>query len=100
VCFGLALEPKNGDLCYYSSLNVAILMPVFGVQIYIILFCSILFCSILCVFYCFLFYSFLMCVTVEQGQPLEASFSPDSQFVLGGSTDGKIHIWRTDTGQR
>lgn len=36
----------------------------------------------------------------NKGQPLEASFSPDSQFVLGGSTDGRIHIWRTDTGQR
>jgi len=31
--------------------------------------------------------------------PLEASFTPDSQFVLSGSTDGSIHVWKTETGQ-
>lgn len=27
----------------------------------------------------------------------EASFSPDSQFILSGSADG-VHIWNADTG--
>ncbi|KAF6034374.1 WDR82 [Bugula neritina] len=31
---------------------------------------------------------------------LEASFTPDSQFVLNGSTDGKVHIWNTETGSK
>jgi len=35
-----------------------------------------------------------------KGIPLEASFSPDSQFVFSGSTDGKIHCWNTDTGSK
>jgi len=29
----------------------------------------------------------------------EASFSPDSQFVLAGSADGSIHVWETLTGK-
>jgi len=36
----------------------------------------------------------------NKGIPIEASFTPDSQFVLGGSSDGKVHVWRPDTGQR
>jgi COMPASS component SWD2 len=36
----------------------------------------------------------------QKGIPLEASFSPDSQFVFSGSTDGKIHCWNTETGSR
>ena len=32
--------------------------------------------------------------------PLEASFSPDSQFVISGSSDGRIHIWNSDTGTK
>ena len=32
--------------------------------------------------------------------PLEASFSPDSQFVLCGSSDGKIHIWSVEKGNK
>ena len=31
---------------------------------------------------------------------LEASFSPDSQFVISGSSDGRIHIWNSDNGQK
>lgn len=34
----------------------------------------------------------------HRGIPLEASFSPDSQFVFSGSTDGKVHCWSTETG--
>ncbi|KAG0426269.1 hypothetical protein HPB47_026607 [Ixodes persulcatus] len=30
--------------------------------------------------------------------PLEASFSPDSQFVFSGSTDGRVHVWSTAEG--
>ena len=52
-----------------------------------------------------------------QGLPIEASFSPDSQFIISGSTgkhylcfsknfviliplptDGKLHVWRAETG--
>ncbi|RDD47183.1 WD repeat-containing protein 82 [Trichoplax sp. H2] len=31
---------------------------------------------------------------------LEASFTPDSQFILSGSADGQVHIWNTDTGDK
>ncbi|KAF6777866.1 hypothetical protein AHF37_02637 [Paragonimus kellicotti] len=33
-------------------------------------------------------------------QPLDASFTPDSQFVLVGSPDGLVHIWAVETGVR
>ncbi|KAK3579396.1 hypothetical protein CHS0354_029703 [Potamilus streckersoni] len=36
----------------------------------------------------------------NKGIPLEASFSPDSQFVFSGSTDGRIHCWNTETGAK
>lgn len=32
--------------------------------------------------------------------PLEASFSPDSQFIMCGSSDGKIHIWNAEKGNK
>ena len=32
------------------------------------------------------------------GMHLKASFSPDSQYVFTGSTNGKIHCWNTETG--
>lgn len=28
--------------------------------------------------------------------PLEASFTPDSKFVLSGSSDGFVHFWSTE----
>ncbi|KAH0630035.1 hypothetical protein JD844_012604 [Phrynosoma platyrhinos] len=31
---------------------------------------------------------------------LEASFTPDSQFIMIGSEDGKIHVWNGDTGMK
>ncbi|KAG8179715.1 hypothetical protein JTE90_006620 [Oedothorax gibbosus] len=30
--------------------------------------------------------------------PLETSFSPDSQFVFSGSSDGTVHVWNSETG--
>lgn len=30
---------------------------------------------------------------------MEASFSPDGQFILAGSEDGTIHIWETQSGR-
>ncbi|XP_050028038.2 WD repeat-containing protein 82 isoform X1 [Dermacentor andersoni] len=36
--------------------------------------------------------------TNNKGIPLEASFSPDSQFVFSGSTDGRVHVWSTAEG--
>lgn len=36
--------------------------------------------------------------TNTRGIPLEVSFSPDSQFVFSGSTDGRVHCWNTETG--
>ncbi|KAJ8304346.1 hypothetical protein KUTeg_017929 [Tegillarca granosa] len=39
-----------------------------------------------------------MGIANNKGIGLEASFSPDSQFVFSGSTDGRIHCWNTDTG--
>ncbi|ESO99288.1 hypothetical protein LOTGIDRAFT_231033 [Lottia gigantea] len=38
--------------------------------------------------------------TNNRGLPIEASFSPDSQFVFCGSTDGKVHSWSTETGTK
>ncbi len=32
--------------------------------------------------------------------PLEASFTADSQFVLSGSSDGKVHIWNVEKGNK
>eukprot|EP00111_Clytia_hemisphaerica_P018086 TCONS_00053506-protein len=31
---------------------------------------------------------------------LEVSFSPDSQYVLSGSSNGKIYVWSSDSGKR
>lgn len=36
----------------------------------------------------------------NKGIPIEASFSPDSQFVFSGSTDGRVHVWNADTGYK
>ena len=36
----------------------------------------------------------------NKGIALEASFSPDSQFVFSGSTDGRIYSWNAMTGAR
>lgn len=33
-----------------------------------------------------------------KGLSLEASFSPDSQFVFSGASTGKVHCWSTETG--
>lgn len=42
-------------------------------------------------------YSFLGYLN-NKGIPIEASFSPDSQFIFSGSTDGLVHNWNADTG--
>ncbi|KAH8282649.1 hypothetical protein KR054_008982 [Drosophila jambulina] len=34
----------------------------------------------------------------DKRQFLEATFSPDSQYVLSGADEGRIHIWRADSG--
>lgn len=34
----------------------------------------------------------------NKGCPLEASFTPDSKYVISGSTDGRIHIWNAEKG--
>lgn len=31
---------------------------------------------------------------------LEASFSPDSQYIFSGSSDSKIHVWNASNGKR
>lgn len=36
----------------------------------------------------------------NKGIPIEASFSPDSQFIFSGSTDGRVHVWNADTGYK
>ena len=35
-------------------------------------------------------------ISHEMGIPLEASFSPDSNYLFSGSEDGKIFIWDTE----
>ncbi|CAF0724732.1 unnamed protein product [Didymodactylos carnosus] len=32
--------------------------------------------------------------------PLEASFSPDSKYIFCGSTDGRIHVWKAENGEK
>uniref|UniRef100_A0A6M2DJP4 Putative histone H3 lys4 methyltransferase complex and rna cleavage factor ii complex n=1 Tax=Xenopsylla cheopis TaxID=163159 RepID=A0A6M2DJP4_XENCH len=36
----------------------------------------------------------------NKGIPIEASYSPDSQFIFSGSTDGRVHVWNADTGYK
>uniref|UniRef100_A0A8D3AZM6 Twinfilin n=1 Tax=Scophthalmus maximus TaxID=52904 RepID=A0A8D3AZM6_SCOMX len=36
----------------------------------------------------------------SKGVTLEASFTPDSQFVMIGSEDGKIHVWNAESGMK
>nr|CAG4649367.1 EOG090X073E [Scapholeberis mucronata]SVE93648.1 EOG090X073E [Scapholeberis mucronata] len=38
--------------------------------------------------------------TNDKKIPLEASFSPDSQFVFSGSTDGRMHVWHAESGHK
>lgn len=34
----------------------------------------------------------------NRGVPIDGGFSPDSKYVISGSTDGRIHIWDTESG--
>ena len=34
----------------------------------------------------------------NRGVPIEGGFTPDSRFVISGSTDGRIHAWNAETG--
>ncbi|XP_056381076.1 WD repeat-containing protein 82 [Hyla sarda] len=36
----------------------------------------------------------------SKGVTLEASFTPDSQFIMIGSEDGKIHVWNGESGMK
>uniref|UniRef100_A0AAY4E3T2 ADF-H domain-containing protein n=1 Tax=Denticeps clupeoides TaxID=299321 RepID=A0AAY4E3T2_9TELE len=36
----------------------------------------------------------------SKGVVLEASFTPDSQFIMIGSEDGKIHVWNAESGMK
>lgn len=36
----------------------------------------------------------------SEGIPIESSFSPDSQFVFAGSTDGRVHVWNAASGHK
>lgn len=45
-----------------------------------------------------IFYISLIGHLNNKGIPIEASFSPDSQFIFSGSSDGRVHVWNADTG--
>ncbi|CAL8353580.1 WD repeat-containing protein 82 isoform X2 [Gadus morhua] len=36
----------------------------------------------------------------SNGIPLQACFTPDSQFVMIGSEDGRVHVWSTESGMK
>ncbi|XP_055365201.1 uncharacterized protein LOC114855832 isoform X3 [Betta splendens] len=36
----------------------------------------------------------------SRGVTLEACFTPDSQFVMIGSEDGRVHVWSTESGMK
>ncbi|XP_010773574.1 WD repeat-containing protein 82-like isoform X3 [Notothenia coriiceps] len=36
----------------------------------------------------------------SKGTSLEACFTPDSQFVMIGSEDGRVHVWSTESGMK
>ena len=36
----------------------------------------------------------------ESGLSLEACYSPDEEYIMIGSEDGKIHIWELSTGNK
>ncbi|QQP58440.1 WD40 proteinlike [Caligus rogercresseyi] len=36
----------------------------------------------------------------NKGIPIQGSFSPDSQFIISGSTDGRIHVWKAEDGNK
>ncbi|XP_068720349.1 WD repeat-containing protein 82-like [Montipora capricornis] len=37
---------------------------------------------------------------VSRTTPVEVCFSPDAQYVLSGSQDGRVHVWASDSGQK
>ena len=36
----------------------------------------------------------------NRGVPIEGCFSPDSKYVISGSSDGRVHAWNADTGYK
>jgi COMPASS component SWD2 len=42
---------------------------------------------------------FILVIITNLSLVLEASFTPDAQFVISGSDDGTIHVWETLTGK-
>lgn len=48
----------------------------------------------------YLIYFYIQIVNNPQQQQLAACFSPDSQFVLAGSPEGKVHMWNCESGAR
>ncbi|KAF7711641.1 hypothetical protein HF521_000652 [Silurus meridionalis] len=44
--------------------------------------------------------AFVLGLQQQQRRGSEASFTPDSQFVMIGSEDGKIHVWNAESGMK
>ena len=34
----------------------------------------------------------------NRGVPIDGCFTPDSRFVISGSTDGRVHAWNAESG--
>lgn len=39
-------------------------------------------------------------VNANKSSSLEASFTPDSKYILSGSEEGEVHVWSAESGDK